>query len=111
MGRPKALLPFDGEPLVRHLVRRLGERFAEVIVVAAQGQELPPLEARLVRDEFPERGPIGGLHAGLRAASADWCFVASCDLPFLNAVLAVHLVAELGASEAVVPIYDGKLQS
>jgi molybdopterin-guanine dinucleotide biosynthesis protein A len=110
MGRPKALLPFDGEPLARHLVRRLGERFAEVIVVAAVGQELPALEAQIVRDEFPERGPIGGLHAGIRAVSADACFVASCDLPFLNAVLAIDLVAELGASEAVVPIYGGQLQ-
>ena len=27
MGRPKALLPFDGEPLIAHIVRKLGTCF------------------------------------------------------------------------------------
>ena len=110
MGRPKALLPFDGEPLVTHLVRRLRGRFDEVVVVAASGQELPSLDARIARDEVAERGPIGGLHAGLRAASSDACFVGSCDMPFLNADLAAYLVGELEGRDAVVPIHGGKLQ-
>ena len=110
MGRPKALLPFDGEPLVTHLVRRLRGRFDEIVVVAAEGQELPVLDARIARDELAERGPIGGLHAGLHAAAHDACFLASCDMPFLNADLAAYLVGELGARDAVVPIHGGKLQ-
>lgn len=110
MGRPKALLPFDGEPLVTHLVRRLRTRFDDLVVVAAEGQELPALDARIVRDEIAERGPIGGLHAGLRAATSDACFLASCDMPFLNADLAAHLVGELGSCDAVVPIHGGRLQ-
>ena len=110
MGRPKALLPFDGEPLVAHLVRRLRGRFDEVVIVAASGQELPSLDARIARDEIAECGPIAGLHAGLRAASSDDCFLASCDMPFLNADLAAHLVGELEGRDAVVPIHGGKLQ-
>jgi molybdenum cofactor guanylyltransferase len=110
MGRPKALLPFDGEPLVTHLVRRLRKRFDEIVVVAAEGQELPSLDALVARDEIAECGPIGGLHAGLRAASSDDCFLASCDMPFLNAALAAHLVGELEGRDAVVPIQEGRLQ-
>jgi len=35
MGQPKALLPFDGEPLIVHLVRALRGFFTDVVVVAA----------------------------------------------------------------------------
>ncbi|MGH7805525.1 MAG: molybdenum cofactor guanylyltransferase [Candidatus Binatia bacterium] len=106
MGQPKALLPFDGEALVVHLVRRLRTRFDDLVVVAAQGQDLPALDANVVRDEIAEHGPIVGLHA----AKHDGCFLASCDMPFLNAALAEHLVGQLGESDAVVPIMDGRLQ-
>ncbi|HXV50149.1 MAG TPA: NTP transferase domain-containing protein, partial [Candidatus Binatia bacterium] len=48
MGRPKALLPFDDEPLIVHLVRNLKRMFAETIVVASPEQELPSLSAIVV---------------------------------------------------------------
>jgi molybdenum cofactor guanylyltransferase len=53
MGRPKALLRFDGKPLVVHLAHALERLFAETVIVAAPEQELPPLLAILVRDEVP----------------------------------------------------------
>ena len=61
MGTPKALLPFDGEPLIVHLVRRLAPMFGEVIVVAAPDQVPPALPATLVRDEVAYQGPVGGI--------------------------------------------------
>lgn len=110
MGQPKALLEFDGEPLIAHLVRRLTPHFPERIVVAADGQALPALDARIVTDEIPEQGPLGGLYSGLRAAVAETAFVTACDVPFLSADLAALLVGRLGAASAVVPRFDGRLQ-
>ena len=43
MGQPKALLLFDGEPLIVHMVRNLARLFADIVVVAAPDQELPAL--------------------------------------------------------------------
>ena len=51
MGRPKALLPFDGEPLIAHVVRKLESLFSEIVVVAAPDQELPSLPVTIARDE------------------------------------------------------------
>jgi molybdopterin-guanine dinucleotide biosynthesis protein A len=68
MGRPKALLPFDHEPLIVHIVRTLKSMFAEAVVVAAPDQELPPLPATVVRDEVAYQGPVGGIYYGLKAA-------------------------------------------
>ena len=84
MGRPKSLLLFDGEPLIVHIVRALKRMFAETVVVAAPGQELPDLPVTLVRDEVAYQGPVGGIYYGLKAANGKFCFVTSCDVAFLN---------------------------
>jgi molybdenum cofactor guanylyltransferase len=110
MGRPKALLAFDGEPLVAHVVRRLARRFPEVAVVAADGQALPPLAAHVVRDELPDRGPLAGLMSGLRAIESEAAFAAACDAPFLDAELAFALATRLGERNAVLPRFAGLYQ-
>jgi molybdopterin-guanine dinucleotide biosynthesis protein A len=51
MGTSKALLLFDGEPLIVHVVATLRRLFADVVVVAAPGQDLPSMPVRLVSDE------------------------------------------------------------
>ncbi|HEX2933375.1 MAG TPA: molybdenum cofactor guanylyltransferase, partial [Candidatus Binatia bacterium] len=75
MGRPKALLEFDGAPLIFHLARRLKDLFDEIVVVAAPEQELPELPAMVVRDEVAHQGPVGGIYYGLKAAEKEICFV------------------------------------
>lgn len=110
MGRAKALLQFDGEPLIAHLVRGLKNLFDEIVIVAAPGQELPPLEAILVRDEVAYQGPVGGISYGLRAASGEACFVTSCDVAFLNAPLIMHLVSQISNHDVVVPYWEERFQ-
>ncbi|MBI4523067.1 MAG: NTP transferase domain-containing protein [Deltaproteobacteria bacterium] len=110
MGRPKALLLFDGEPLIVHITRALRQFFAEVIVVAAPRQELPPLATAIVRDEVPFQGPVGGIYYGLTAASREISFVTSCDVPFLNRALISRLVAETSRCDVAVPVWEGRFQ-
>ncbi len=110
MGRPKALLPFDGEPLIAHVVRRLARIFAETVVVAAPDQELPPLAVALVRDQVAYQGPVSGIYHGLIAATKEVCFVSSCDAPFLNLTLISHLVTQITDSDVVVPFWQERFQ-
>ena len=110
MGTPKALLPFGGEPLVVHIVRKLQPLFAEIVVVAAPGQQLPPLGARIVFDENAYQGPVGGIYYGLRAISGDAAFVTSCDAPFASAALMGELLRLRTQHDIVVPEWAGRLQ-
>ncbi|MFQ5539445.1 MAG: molybdenum cofactor guanylyltransferase, partial [Candidatus Binatia bacterium] len=110
MGRSKALLLFDGEPLIVHIVRTLERFFADIIIVAAPGQELPPLPVTLVRDEVAYQGPVGGIYYGIKAASRDVCFVTSCDLPFLNLPFISFLVSQISDYDVVVPCYQERFQ-
>jgi molybdopterin-guanine dinucleotide biosynthesis protein A len=110
MGTPKALLRFDDEPLIAHVVARLRRLFGEVVVVVAPGQDLPSLPVTLVRDEVEYQGPVGGMVYGLRAAGGDVSFVTSCDSAFLNLDLISHLVTEIPGHDVVVPHWQGRDQ-
>ena len=110
MGRPKALLPFAGEPLIAHVIRNLQQIFAEVVVVAAPEQELPILPALLVRDEVAYQGPVSGIYHGLKASTNEVCFVTSCDAPFLNLRLIAYLLAQIADFDVVVPYWQERFQ-
>lgn len=110
MGRPKALLPFTDEPLISHIVRKLKLLFSQVIVVAAPGQELPPLNSDVVRDEVAHQGPVGGISYGMQASEHPICFVTSCDAPFLSVPLITHLLSQISDYDVVVPIWEERLQ-
>lgn len=110
MGRPKALLPFDGAPLIAHVVRRLESLFAEIVVVAAPDQELPGLPVKFARDDVAYQGPVSGIYHGLKTATKDICFVTSCDAPFLNLALVSHLLGQISDADVVVPFWEERLQ-
>jgi molybdenum cofactor guanylyltransferase len=110
MGQPKALLRFDDEPLIAHIVRRLAPVFAETVVVAAPDQELPPLPVTLARDQVAYQGPVSGIYHGLKASTKEVCFVTSCDAPFLNLDLIAHLLSQISNCDVVVPFWQERFQ-
>lgn len=110
MGKAKALLPFDGKPLITHLVDRLAERFADIVVVAAPDQTLPVLPVTFVSDEVAHQGPVGGICYGLQAIRATAAFVTSCDVAFLQLPLIEHLMSLLKNYDVVVPFWQERLQ-
>ena len=107
MGRPKAWLPFADEFMLPRVVRLLREVVEPVVVVAAPGQDVPPLpaEVAVVRDEERERGPLQGLAAGLAAlrGRADAAYLSSCDVPFLRPAFVRRLITLLGDNNICVP--------
>lgn len=111
MGRPKATLPFGPETMLQRVLRLLGEVVSPLVVVAAPGQDLPPLPpaARVVRDPERGRGPLQGLAAGLAAllGHADAAYVSSCDVPFLQPAFVRRMIDLLGDHAICVPDVDG----
>src|SRR5260370_21668712 len=107
MGRPKAQLPFGGEIMLPRVVRLLAEAVDPVVVVAASGQDVPPLpqQVSIIRDDEEGRGPLQGLAAGLKAlrGRADAAFLSSCDAPFLRPAFVRRLIELLGDAVVCVP--------
>jgi molybdenum cofactor guanylyltransferase len=120
MGRDKATMPVPAELLgsdapttmVERVVSVVGQRCQPVFVVAAPGQSLPDLPARVVRDDVRGVGPLLATGRGLRAAAeagAKRAFLSAADMPLLTADVIDLLEAraiELDA-DVVLP-WDGR---
>lgn len=107
MGTPKAWLTIGGELMLPRVARLLQQAVSPIVVVAAVGQDLPPLprDIAVVRDGEPERGPLQGLAAGLAALEGltEAAYVTSCDVPFLRPAFIRRMIELLGANHICVP--------
>jgi molybdopterin-guanine dinucleotide biosynthesis protein A len=111
MSRPKAWLPFGNEVMLQRVVRFLGDVVKPLVVVAAPGQDIPPLPADVLiaRDAKGGRGPLQGLAAGLSSleGQSETVYLSSCDAPFLQLGFVLHLFELLGGFSVCVPQIDG----
>ena len=85
MGRDKALLDWHGRPLLDHVRARLWEAGCEAVITsrAAPG---------CIADYYPDHGPLGGIHAVVRAQPAAGYLVVPVDMPLMPASLLRRLV-------------------
>ena len=113
MGRPKADLPFGRQNLLSRVIERVGQAVSQVVVVAAAHQEFGsfPPTARLIRDQVLDRGPLGGLSAGLASIIEEYeaAFLSSCDSPFVEPLFIRRLFDLLGADAVCVPYVEDHL--
>ena len=114
MGRPKCWLPFGDETLLGRVVRLVGEVASPVVVVAAGGQDVPPLPAdvRIAIDPTAEGGPLVGLAAGLAAFpdSVEFVYATATDSPLLVPAWITRLVDRIGTNDLAIPRAGGYLQ-
>ncbi len=108
MGQNKALLPFQGEPLVLWVYRRLASLANEVLITVNQTMSFEFLGLPLITDLYPGKGALGGLYTGLQAARNPLVAVVGCDMPFVNLAL-LHAELDLlvrTEADAVIPLSD-----
>ena len=109
MGRDKSRLMLGSRTTVERIAEAMSELATRVRLVGGlvDGQD-DRNRFRSVPDLADSWGPLGGIHAALHAAEAEWCMVIACDLPFVSGGLLRRLF-ELGSNttesfDAVVPI-------
>ena len=112
MGRDKALVTLGGQTLLdRALARWQGYGAGvQLSVGAAERRALAPRGIPAVADVYPERGPLGGLHAGLKVCPTELLLLVAVDCPFLAHEQADGLLAAIGTADACVYTLDGHLQ-
>ena len=102
MGQDKALIDYQGRPIIAHVIQTLRELSDDLIVVSNRLEDYAAFGARVVPDYDPPCGPLGGIAAGLSAAQRDLSIVVACDMPFLNGRLLQALIDRAGEADAVV---------
>jgi molybdopterin-guanine dinucleotide biosynthesis protein A len=124
MGRDKATMPVPADlpgsqndsasptTMVERVVSVIAQRCEPVFVIAAPGQRLPELSARVLRDDVRGVGPLLATGRGLRAAAeagAGRAFLCATDMPLLAAELIdlLHERATETDADVVLP-WDGR---
>lgn len=111
-GVDKGLHPFEGRPLVEHVLERLAPQVDRIIISANRNLERYRGYRHPVVTDALGAGPLAGLHAGLAAAETDLVASVPCDSPMLPDSLVRRLwscIHEFNADKAVATL-NGRLQ-
>lgn len=104
MGRNKAALEVDGEPMLLR-VAQLVESVAGPPSVIGDFNGGATFDLHTIADDWPGAGPLGGIATALRVSGTPWNLIVACDLPYLTKPWLEFLVKRALASQAdaVVP--------
>ncbi len=102
MGADKAFVTLDGRTLLARALELARAVTADVRIVgdAVKFAAFAPV----VEDVFRECGPLGGIHAALRASTAELNLMLAVDLPFVTSELLRYLIARARGSDAIVTV-------
>jgi molybdopterin-guanine dinucleotide biosynthesis protein A len=111
MGSDKALLPYNGTTLLKHVVSIVRSVAGETLVVADLADKYAFKDGtRVVGDLYPESGPLGGIITGLTYAGDEFNLVVACDMPLLQPALLKRLLQAAEGNDAAVPEINGRLE-
>lgn len=110
MKTNKALLDFDGKTMIEIVIERLQPYFQEIIIISNNPHQYDNLNLPIYSDIFLNRGPLAGIHTGLKNAKNSRAFFVACDMPLVDSRLALELIAKLDQYQAVVPQRENFLQ-
>ena len=107
-GSDKASARLRGRPLLQWVLSAIEPVCRRIVIVKAQGQELPAVtshsELVVVEDRFAAKGPLAGLATGFAAVEAEICFATACDAPLLRPELIELLAAMAPGYDVVCPM-------
>ena len=104
MGRDKTSLQLGGIRLFDYVYSTCSRIFSEIIIVTNKHQQFSGYQARVVPDEIPGTGSLGGLYTGLLLANHYYTFYVACDMPFIQPELISHLIKKRFNYDVVVPV-------
>jgi molybdopterin-guanine dinucleotide biosynthesis protein A len=92
-GRTKANIVIGGSTIMSGIIKIISDIFDEIIIVTNTAEEFKEYENyKIIGDQFLKIGPLGGLHAALKASSKDAVFVFACDMPFIDGGMIINQI-------------------
>lgn len=97
MGKNKAELTYDGKTFLELMLDKAQQLGIDQFYIS--GYDSPRADVHTVWDHYQDRGPLGGLHACMKAMDTPYCLVLPVDAPklpqsILEALLARHEARE-----------------
>ena len=84
-GKTKANIQISGVRIITRTIKILHELFDDIIIVTNTPDEFIGFKHyTIVPDEIKNVGPLGGIHAAMKAAKNDAVFVFASDMPCIS---------------------------
>jgi molybdopterin-guanine dinucleotide biosynthesis protein A len=99
MGVDKAFVQLEGCTLLAHALALAKSVTSDVRIVGSP--ERFAAFGEVVEDEFPQHGPLAGIHAALRASSSELNLMLAVDMPFVEVPFLEYLFQEAARHESV----------
>ena len=114
--REKALIEIKGKTLIAFVIERLEKSVDEIIISVrdeAQSKLLKTIfpKLRYACDKYENTGPLAGILSGLSICKYEYCFIAACDMPFINENAVNFLFDKCRDHDAAIPQWsDGSFE-
>ncbi len=111
MGRDKAWVMFDGQPLISRAygtVRDSGIK--EIFISGRAGTDYSGLSCPVLLDHGTDSGPLAGIERALDATQAPLLLVLAVDLPRITAMFLRNLAGRCDRLTGVIPKLRGELE-
>ncbi len=110
IGIEKAFLAVGNKPIILRQIENLRKIFSEIIIVTNKPRLYKNLNAKIVSDIIPAKGPLGGLYTGLLFSNNIYNFVIACDMPFVDRTTILNFFKFLTKQDIVVPEHNGRIE-
>jgi len=110
MGENKAFLKLGNESLIEKIANLMKSLFTEVILITNSIEEYSFLDIPSFADIYKDKGPLAGIHSGLKHSKTEVNIVISCDMPFISKEAIEYLVKFKSGKEVLIYSEDKLLQ-
>jgi len=92
MGTNKSLLKIGDKTVIERMHDLLRNMFKDVILITNEPDDYKFLGLPIYEDIFRHRGPLAGIHSGLKHSKTNLNFIISCDLPLMTKEMINYLI-------------------
>jgi len=110
MGQNKSLMKIGGTTIIERVVDLMLSLFPEVILITNEPGDYNFLGLPTYEDVFRHRGPLAGIHSGLKHSKTNINFIISCDLPLMTMEMINYLIEYKTDKLITVAKADGFIQ-
>ncbi|CAM3713633.1 Molybdenum cofactor guanylyltransferase [Vibrio aerogenes CECT 7868] len=108
-GQDKGLIPYQGKPLVRHVLDAILPITRSAFICANRNIQTYTQFAPVIQDQITGyAGPLAGLHSALSHSKTEWTGILPCDGPFVDPAIITRFYQATVAPGKVFVAHDGE---
>ena len=108
MGEDKGLMSLFGKPMIGYVIDTVHE-LTDHITIVSNNDQYNQFGLDVIKDEIPDKGPLGGIYTGLQHSKFDQNIILSCDIPYIKIGLLKYLLQQSKGYDITIPIHKEQI--